>query len=130
MELDVLDVVEDTEQMSLDGVGVTGLTEDLQQCRVRDEEETGEQQTLLLQVPENEDCQGLSDTQQSYKMVVESSQSSKSPPVELLYIIKAGYLALPAYIQMSCHHLAPGHQHIPSCPDQFMDTIGLFFNKT
>ena len=52
MELDALDVVEHAQQVSLDGVRVTGLTEDLQQCRVRNEEESREQQTLLLQVAE------------------------------------------------------------------------------
>lgn len=34
----------------LDGVWVTGLTQNLQQGRVRHEEEPGEQQSLLLQV--------------------------------------------------------------------------------
>ena len=50
MELDCLDVIKHRQEMGLDGVGVGGLTQDLQQGRVRHEEETREQQTLLLQV--------------------------------------------------------------------------------
>ena len=37
--------------MRLDGVRIRGLTQDLQQCRVRHEEKPREQQPLLLQVP-------------------------------------------------------------------------------
>lgn len=50
MESDTFDVVEDVEEVGLDGVGVRGLAQDLQQGRVRDKEETRKQQTLLLQI--------------------------------------------------------------------------------
>lgn len=50
MELDSLEVVKHRQQVGLDGVGVTGLTQDLQQGGVRHKEESGEQQTLLLKV--------------------------------------------------------------------------------
>lgn len=43
MKSDTFDVVKDVEEMCLDGVGVRGLAQDLQQCRVRDEEETRKQ---------------------------------------------------------------------------------------
>ena len=38
---DVVNVVETTQQIRLDGVGVTGLSENLQQDRIRHEEEAG-----------------------------------------------------------------------------------------
>lgn len=50
MESDAFDVVKDVEKVGLDGVRVRGLAQDLQQGRVRDEEETRKQQTLLLQI--------------------------------------------------------------------------------
>ena len=50
MESDTFDVVKDIEEVGLDGVGVGGLAQDLQQGRVRDEEEPRKQQTLLLQI--------------------------------------------------------------------------------
>lgn len=50
MESDTFDVVEDVEKVGLNGVGVRGLAQDLQQGRVRDEEETRKHQTLLLQI--------------------------------------------------------------------------------
>lgn len=50
MEADTFDVVEDVEEVGLDGVRVRGLAQDLQQGRVRDKEETRKQQTLLLQI--------------------------------------------------------------------------------
>ena len=50
VEADVLGVVEDTEKVGLDGVRVAGLTQNLQQRRVRHKEESWEGQTLLLQV--------------------------------------------------------------------------------
>ena len=53
VEADTLDVVEDVEQVSLDGVGVGGLAQDLQQGGVRHEEEPREQETFLLQVAGN-----------------------------------------------------------------------------
>ena len=53
MKLDRFDVVEDAEQVSLDGVTVAGLAEDLKESRVRNEEETRKQEALLLQVPGN-----------------------------------------------------------------------------
>ena len=51
VEGDSLYVVKDVEKVSLDGVGVTGLTKDLQKSSVRDKEEPREDQSLLLQVP-------------------------------------------------------------------------------
>lgn len=51
MEADTFNVVKDIEQVGLDGVGVRGLAQYLQQCRVRHKKEPREQQTLLLQVP-------------------------------------------------------------------------------
>ena len=51
MEAHVLGVVKDAEQVGLDGVWVAGLTQNLQQGRVRHEEEPREGQTFLLQVP-------------------------------------------------------------------------------
>ena len=50
VELDAGRVVEDGQQVRLDGVRVGRLTEDLQQRRVRHEEEARERQPLLLQV--------------------------------------------------------------------------------
>lgn len=50
MESDRFDVVEDVEEVGLDGVRVRRLAQDLQQGRVRDEEEARKQQALLLQV--------------------------------------------------------------------------------
>lgn len=50
MKLDTLDIVKDIEKVGLDGVGVGGLAQDLQQGRIRDKEETRKQQTLLLQI--------------------------------------------------------------------------------
>jgi len=51
VEADILDVVEHGQQVGLDGVWVARLTQNLQQGGVRHEEETREQQTLLLKVP-------------------------------------------------------------------------------
>ena len=50
MELDHLGVIKDAQQMGLDGVRVGRLAENLQESRVRDEEETWEQKTFLLKV--------------------------------------------------------------------------------
>lgn len=50
MKLDRFDVVKDIEEVGLDGVGVRGLAQDLQQGRVRDKEKTWKEQTLLLQI--------------------------------------------------------------------------------
>ena len=50
MEADTLDVVEDVEEVCLDGVRVRRLAQDLQQGGVGDEEEARKQQPLLLQV--------------------------------------------------------------------------------
>ena len=50
MELDHLGVIKDAQQMGLDGVRVGRLAENLQEGRVRDEEETREQKTFLLKV--------------------------------------------------------------------------------
>ena len=50
VEADVLGVVKDAEKVGLDGVRVTGLTQNLQQRRVRHKEESWEGQTLLFQV--------------------------------------------------------------------------------
>ena len=43
-------VVKDAEKMSLDGVRVRGLTQDFQEGRIRDEEESWEDKPLLLEV--------------------------------------------------------------------------------
>ena len=51
MELDGFEVIKHGQQVGLDGVGVTGLTQDLQQGRVRHKEESREEESLLLQVP-------------------------------------------------------------------------------
>lgn len=48
MKLDRFDVVKDIEKVGLDGVGVRGLAQDLQQGGVRDKEKTRKEQTLLL----------------------------------------------------------------------------------
>lgn len=50
MEFDSLNVVKHRQQVSLDGVGVTGLTQDLKQGRVRYEEKSWKEQSLLLKV--------------------------------------------------------------------------------
>ena len=50
MEGDSLDVVKDTQEVGLDGVGVRSLPKDLKQGWVRDEEEPREHEPLLLQV--------------------------------------------------------------------------------
>ena len=50
VELHSLNVVKHGQQVGLDGVGVTSLTKDLQKGGVRHEEESWEQETLLLQV--------------------------------------------------------------------------------
>lgn len=50
MESNTFDVVEDVEEVGLDGVGVRGLAQDLKQGRVRDEEETRKYQSLLFQI--------------------------------------------------------------------------------
>ena len=50
VESDRLDVVEDAEQVSLDGVRVRGLPQDLQEGGVRDKEESREDETFLFQV--------------------------------------------------------------------------------
>ena len=50
MELDALGVVEHAEQVLLYGVGVAGLTQDLQQGRVRHEEKPREGETFLLKI--------------------------------------------------------------------------------
>jgi hypothetical protein len=51
VEVHILGVVKDAEKMLLNGVGVAGLTQDLQQGGVRHEEEARESQALLFQVP-------------------------------------------------------------------------------
>lgn len=51
MEADTFDVVKDVEQVSLDGVRVRCLAQNLQQCRIWYKEETWKQQTLFLQIP-------------------------------------------------------------------------------
>ena len=50
MEAHRLGVIEDAEEMGLNGVRVAGLTQNLQQRRVGHKEESREGQTLLLQV--------------------------------------------------------------------------------
>ena len=50
MEAHTFDVVKDVEEVGLDGVRVGGLAQDLQERGVRHEEETREQEALLLQV--------------------------------------------------------------------------------
>lgn len=50
MKPNSFDVVEDVEKVGLDGVGVRGLAQDLQQRGVRHEEEAREQKTLLFQI--------------------------------------------------------------------------------
>lgn len=50
MELNGFDVVKNVEEVGLNGVRVRGLAQDFQQGRIRDKEETGKEQTLLLQI--------------------------------------------------------------------------------
>ncbi len=50
VEGDGLDVVEETKQVGLDGVAVTGLTKNLEERRVGNEEKAGEEQSLLLEI--------------------------------------------------------------------------------
>lgn len=52
MEADSLGVVEDGHEVRLDGVRVRSLAEDLEQRRVRDEEEAREHQPFFLEVSE------------------------------------------------------------------------------
>ena len=56
VEAHVLGVVKDAEKVGLDGVRVAGLTQNLQQRRVRHKEESWEGQTLLLQVTASNRC--------------------------------------------------------------------------
>lgn len=56
VEADILGVVKDAEKVGLDGVWVTGLTQNFQQRRVRHKEESWESQTLLLQVTVSNQC--------------------------------------------------------------------------
>jgi len=51
MEVDTFDVVKDIKQVSLDGVGVRCLAQNLQQRRIRYKEELWKQQSLFLQIP-------------------------------------------------------------------------------
>lgn len=51
VKADRFDIVKDVKQVSLDGVRVRCLAQDLQKSWIRHEEKTGEQQTLLLQIP-------------------------------------------------------------------------------
>lgn len=51
MKADRFDVVEDVKQVSLDGMRVRRLAQDLQKSWIRHEEKTREEQTLLLQIP-------------------------------------------------------------------------------
>ena len=51
VESDSLDVVEDAQEVCLDCVGVRCLSQDLEQSWVGDEEESREDESLLLQVP-------------------------------------------------------------------------------
>ena len=44
METNILGVVKDTKKMRLNGMRITGLTKNLQQGRIGNEEETWEQQ--------------------------------------------------------------------------------------
>lgn len=55
MKADGFDVVENVEQVRLDGVRVGRLTQDLQESRIRHEEKAWEQQTFLLQIPSSEE---------------------------------------------------------------------------
>ena len=50
MKIDRLNVVKDTEEVSLDSVGVRSLSQDLQEGRVRDKEEPWEDKSLFLEV--------------------------------------------------------------------------------
>lgn len=59
VKLDVFGVVKDAEQVRLDGVRVAGLPENLKQGRVRNEEESREQKTFLLQVAGEEKREGM-----------------------------------------------------------------------
>lgn len=52
VELDSFNVVKHIQQMGLDGVGVRCLAQNLQQSRVRHEEESRKAQPFLLQVSE------------------------------------------------------------------------------
>lgn len=54
MKTDSFYVVKDIEEVGLDGVGVGGLTQDLQQGCIRDEEEPRKQQPFLLQIAERD----------------------------------------------------------------------------
>lgn len=51
MELNGFDVVKNVEEVGLNGVGVGGLAQNFQQGRIRNKEETGKEQTFLLQIP-------------------------------------------------------------------------------
>lgn len=51
VKADRFDIVKYVKQMSLDGVGVGCLAQDLQKSWIGHEEKTWEQQTLLLQIP-------------------------------------------------------------------------------
>lgn len=53
VEFHLINVLKHTKQMCLYSVGVTGLTQDLQKCWIRDKEEPGEDQSLGLQIPYN-----------------------------------------------------------------------------
>lgn len=50
VEFDALDVIKNTEKMCLDRVRITCLAKDFKQRRIRNKEETGKQESLLLQI--------------------------------------------------------------------------------
>ena len=50
MEGDSFDIVKQTQQMGLNGMGVRSLAKDLQEGRIRDKEETRKDESLLLKV--------------------------------------------------------------------------------
>ena len=50
VKIDRLNVIKDTEEVSLDGVGIRGLPQNLQEGRIRDKEEPWEDQSLFLEV--------------------------------------------------------------------------------
>lgn len=64
VEFDILDVVKDIEQMSLDGMRVASLTKNFQKYGIRHKKEARKQKSFLLQVAEKIMSKMISDPSQ------------------------------------------------------------------
>ena len=119
VEPDGLGVVKDAEEMSLDGVGVRRLTQDLQKGGVWHEEEAREQQTLLLKVPVN----------QKYDLVLFRIVNEKVGTCETKFITLDWYTSLSISSDICMNMLLKSKGHSLRCHGLVVHTLLLRMNN-